>query len=181
MNRVEQIDLEKMIGRYAALARSMAGIFINDGSELAERRMMRLCRHVVEPLGVIVLFTRDAGHHTCGWWKNPEYERCYHLSLSFFEPGSGIRLPRNKPQTRTWIEAFFGVNKRWLWCEPPFSPEGQAADVWHYRLFADQAWQPILPRGEVYARALTERGWKSWSDVQADLAAESIRVQEVQG
>lgn len=37
--------------------------------------------------------------------------------------------------------------------------------VYHYRLFCDEAWKPIMPRGEVYSTQFTERGWKSFSDL----------------
>lgn len=46
------------------------------------------------------------------------------------------------------LNKFFGNNKRLLWCEPPYSEEGKKAGVYHYRLFCDENWQPIFPRGE---------------------------------
>lgn len=124
------------------------------------------------PTGSLVMFSRDVGHHTSGWWKNPDYEQCWHLSLSFRDSESGAQLPRDRKETREWIDAFFGDHRRLLWCEPPYSAEGRRGDVWHYRLFCDRTWTPILPRGEVYSREFTEAGWKSWSDVQAELATE---------
>lgn len=131
------------------------------------------CRWLVWPLGMQAVLTRDVGHHTSGWWKNPDYERCLHLSLSFFDPATMESRPRDKALTALLLEAVFGDSKRLLWCEPPFSPKGRALDIWHYRLFCDPAWEPIKPRGEVYGRELTEAGWKSFSDVQADLAAQA--------
>ncbi|NLX57306.1 MAG: hypothetical protein GXY58_19525 [Planctomycetaceae bacterium] len=38
---------------------------------------------------------------------------------------------------------------------------------------SDERWQPNQPRGEVYSRELTEADWKSFSDVQADLAGDA--------
>jgi hypothetical protein len=32
-------------------------------------------------------------------------------------------------------------------------------------VFCDERWQPILPRGEVYSREFTEKGWKSFSEM----------------
>jgi hypothetical protein len=40
--------------------------------------------------------------------------------------------------------------------------------VRHWRVFCDIIWQAIMPRGEVYSRELTERGWQSWSDLHVE-------------
>ncbi len=130
------------------------------------------CRRINAAMGVQAIFTRDVGHHTSGWWKNPDYERCYHLSLSFFDPETRSPAPRNRRLTDALVAAVFGRWRRWLWCEPPYSPEGRRKDVWHYRLFCDAGWAPLKPRGEVYSRELTEAGWLSWSDWRACLSAE---------
>lgn len=50
-------------------------------------------KRVHEPTGTMLLFTRDIGHHTSGWWKNPDYERCYHLSLSFWDLANEVPRP----------------------------------------------------------------------------------------
>jgi hypothetical protein len=124
------------------------------------------CHHT-HMLGISATYSRDVGYHTSGWWKNPDYERCRHLSLAFFEPESmQFTGQKNDPLTRLMVDAIFGVDRRWLWCEPPYSDEGKRKCVWHYRLFCDQGWQPICPRGEVYGRELIEAGWLSYSDVQ---------------
>lgn len=135
--------------------------------------------HVVErcglcilPLGVLARFTRDSGMHSSGWWKNPDYERCYHLSLSFHDPESGQSIGQKQANlSREMVYATFGGDRaRMLWCEPPFSDDGKRLAVWHYRLFMEPDWKtPLLPRGEVYTREFIESGWKSWSDVQADM------------
>lgn len=116
------------------------------------------CRWWLEDYGCILILTRDVGYHTSGWWKNPDYERCYHLSISF--PGGGKRKT-----VEHILKRLFGDDRRWLWCEPPYSAEGKSAGVWHYRLFCDPAWQPLKPRGEVYTREFTEQGWKSYSEL----------------
>ena len=33
----------------------------------------------------------------------------------------------------------------------------------------DEAWKPIMPRGEVYSTQFTERGWKSFSEIHNGL------------
>lgn len=40
-------------------------------------------------------------------------------------------------------------------------------------------WCPIKPRGEVYSRELTEAGYKSFSDVQAELEREATIQREM--
>ncbi len=131
------------------------------------------CKHGDRSLGVVAVFTRDVGYHSAGWWKNPDFERCNHLSLSFVDPETEERAPKNQKLTDEFVDALFGVNKRWLWCEPPYTDDGKRMDVWHYRLFCDAGWNPIKPRGEVYNRELTEAGWLSFSDLQASLQAQA--------
>jgi hypothetical protein len=135
-----------------------AGLF--DGR--SESKYMLDCRWFLEKYGCIVIFTRDIGHHSGGWWKNPDYERCYHLSISFPEG-------RNKRHLNKVIDGLFGWTKRFLWIEPPYSKEGKSAEVWHYRLFCDAGWQPIKPRGEVYSKEFTEIGWKSFSELNFNI------------
>lgn len=125
------------------------------------------CRRRSPFRGMVTLFTRDYGHHTSGWWKNPDYERCYHLSVSFFDPLSQEPRPAENDTVQKLVHGLFGVHRRWLWVEPPYSDEGKRMGVTHYRLFCDEAWQPLKPRGEVYSRELTEAGWLSYSDVQS--------------
>lgn len=135
--------------------------------------MLDLCTHryqLTPDTGAILIYSRDTGHHTSGWWKNPDYERCLHLSISYrAAPGRGGGIERHiaqdHQQSRIFCEAFFNHDKRNLWAEPPYSPEGTSSEVWHYRLFCDPSWAPILPRGEVYSRELTEAGWRSFSDL----------------
>jgi hypothetical protein len=123
--------------------------------------------------GTVLCFTRDTGHHTSGWWKSPDFESCLHLSLSFRDPDTRQVAPRDKALTKEWVGLFFGNDAAKLWCEPPYSAEGKRLEVWHYRLFCHTpGWHPIVPRGEVYSRELTEAGWLSYSDVQAKLAEE---------
>ena len=118
-----------------------------------------------------LIFTRDTGHHSSGWLKNPDYERCWHLSTSP-RPGlivlPGEQLAEPDPRTMgAWVGAFFGADVRYVWTESPKTPEGQRIGVWHWRLFCDEHWQPILPRKEVYTRDFTPADWQSASQVLA--------------
>lgn len=116
------------------------------------------CKWLLERYPATVLFMREEGYHSGGWWKNPDYERCYHLSVSF-------RSGKEKKALNEILENLFTGYKNLLWVEPPYSEQGKSMDVWHYRLFCDENWQPIKPRGEVYDTQFTERGWKSFSEL----------------
>jgi hypothetical protein len=120
-----------------------------------------------------IIFTRDIGHHTSGWWKNPDYERCWHLSLSQRDPQTWRAAPHEAAFFQRLAEAFYAGDARKTWCEGPYSPEGKAMGVWHYRLFCNEGWEPIVPRGEVYDKELTEVGWRSFSEVHG-LKAEEV-------
>jgi hypothetical protein len=116
--------------------------------------------------GTLLLFTRDVGHHTSGWFKNPDYERCYHLSLSFWDLERRVARPFEHRLARAWVRAFYGEWVRCVWEEgSKFRYLPQLPEVRHYRVFCDEHWQPILPRGEVYSREFTEKGWKSFSEL----------------
>lgn len=131
--------------------------------------------------GTRLIFTWDEGMHTSGWWKNPDYERCWHLSLSFRDPILGTELPKDAKLTAKWLEAFYGDNQRYVWAESPFSEHGKSVDVWHYRIFCDPSWLPIIPRGEVYSRELTEKGWLSFSDLQNEHSKLLAQLQPLPG
>lgn len=151
-----------------ARRRAMRGLYDGRVTE-ANMALMQVCAHRFEQRlrdrAAMIIFTRDVGHHTAGWWKNPDYERCWHLSLSQRDPATGASVPTEKPFFQELAEAFFGEDARKIWVEGPYSPEGKSRDVWHYRLFCNEAWEPILPRGEVYSKQFTEIGWRSFSEV----------------
>lgn len=158
-------DMSALV-RFAKL-RAKRGVY--DGRvDNQNMRLLRTCSHLysINPeVSARLIYTRDTGHHSSGWWKNPDYERCLHLSISFCVNPTDAPLPFEKGQAQTIAEAFFESDTRKCWVEPPYSPEGKRADVHHYRLFCDQTWSPILPRGEVYNREFTEIGWRSFSEL----------------
>ncbi|MCL2834925.1 MAG: hypothetical protein FWD78_17275 [Treponema sp.] len=126
------------------------------------------CRFYIAPLYALCIFTLERGHHACGWWKNPDYDACWHLSISFQDLESGDLAPQDHKAAQRIIQGFFQSHRRLIWTEPPYTEKGKSRDVWHYRLFIDWATKlPLLPRGEVYTRQFTEAGWKSYSEVQA--------------
>lgn len=158
-----------------ARARAQIGVYDGRGT-LANQRLIAYCTHhyrnLREGRSASVIYTRDMGHHSGGWWKNPDYEYCLHLSLANADPETGAPAPRDEKFFEQIAVAFFGDDARKAWIEGPYSPEGRAKDVWHYRVFCDQGWSPILPRGEVYARELTEAGWRSFSEIHGTDEAE---------
>lgn len=136
---------------------AMAGLF--DGTART-KWLLRYCRHEFDWMGspTTMILTRDTGHHTGGWWKNPDYERCWHMSCSFLD---GFTRRRGDALARL----IFGDEVRLTWIEGPWSKEGREIGVWHYRLFCDPAWVPIMPRGEVYSRFMPA-DWRSFSEQQ---------------
>jgi hypothetical protein len=129
-------------------------------------------RHAESGTGLI--FTRDIGHHSSGWFKNPDYERCWHLSLSFWDFEQEIARPFEFKLAEAWVRAFYGQDARFVWEEGMTDEHRKKVEalssaypeVRHYRVFCDPAWKPIIPRGEVYTKDFTEKGWLSWSDKQ---------------
>jgi hypothetical protein len=151
-----------------ARLRSQRGTYNGLVTPLSRHYVNNLCRHewAISPeVSALIIFTRDTGHHTSGWWKNPDYERCWHLSLSYQASALQQHLEHDKARSQLLAEAFYGDDVRHCWIEGPYSPEGKVAHVWHYRVFADAGWQAIKPRGEVYNTEFTPLGWKSFSDV----------------
>lgn len=140
-------------------------------------RYVDRCKRVLLSRGCTLLYTRDATMHSMGWWKNPDYERCLHLSISFFDVETLSPAPHDHRRAREWCEIFFDGMTSYIWAEPPFSPGGKKKDVWHYRVFVAPDFRlPIVPRGEVYSRELTEAGWKSWSDLHGGEPVESAHT-----
>lgn len=151
----------------ANYAHRMAARWAYDGrmDDPMTKQYLKSCTHCYRPDGVILIFTRDFGHHSSGWWKNPDYERCFHLSISYRDPVTGVPVPHDKKISGAWVEEFFHESKRLVWAEPPFSQDGKSADCWHFRVFMHTDWKtPLLPSGEVYSKRDTPANWKSFSD-----------------
>jgi len=128
-------------------------------------------QYMQKELITLLAYTVDDGMHSSGWWKNPEYARCWHLSLSYWYP-DGRTAPRQNKDTAEWVKLFFQPNEKWVWSMSAQYDIGKKRGVNHYRLFADEHWQPIKPEGEVYNTLKTEKGWLSWSDLQFKLNKE---------
>lgn len=104
-----------------------------------------------------IMLTYDVGYHLCGWWRNSDYDRCYHLSISHpANPTPGLAPARleapSTAEVAAWARAAFPEHYRWTWTEPPASilDPYRRPGVAHVRLFTDKAGRPLLPEGEVY-------------------------------
>jgi hypothetical protein len=139
------------------------------GTESREnRRLLNHCTGVVttQEVSAIMILTRDVGHNSNGMFANPDYERCWHLSLSFRNPLTGEPVSYHKNAAREWVKSFFTPEqRRVLWVESPKTERGRQHDVWHHRVFSDELWHPILPRKEVYTKEFTELDWKTFSEI----------------
>lgn len=157
------------LGQIVTVARRRAAVRPYDGRDTAANRAtINACRYlyrITPEISARIIYTRDIGHHSGGWWKNPDYERCMHLSLSFCVNPTDAPLPFLREPGAIIARAFFGDHTPAAWIEGPYSPEGKRSDVWHYRLFCDPSWTPIRPRGEVYSRRNTPADWRSFSEV----------------
>lgn len=154
--------------------RAMQGTYSGFLEDIRQRLYLDRCRAFHRASGTMLMFTRDDGMHSSGWWKDPDYERCEHLSLSFRAPLTGEPIGWQPELAEEWVVMFFGDRRRFLWEESAKYPEGREVEVRHFRLFLEPDWwTPILPRSEVYTRAFTERGWKSWSDARAARGADA--------
>lgn len=168
MTRQQRRHLEREMARVADRMMTWAKTWEFDGRKTPMNALqIDRSRVVHEPSSTVLIFTRDTGHHSSGWLRNPDYERCWHLSMSPI-PGwilSPYAIEPDRHIQRMWCEAFFGPHLHLAWTEGPKSSIGHRYNVWHWRVFADERWEPILPRDEVYSHEFTELGWKSASEV----------------
>ncbi len=73
---------------------------------------MKLIRHctgeyILDETQCIMIFTRDEGMHSLGMFKNPDYERCFHLSLSFRSNLTGEPIAKDNVLTNLLVGGFF--------------------------------------------------------------------------
>lgn len=104
---------------------------------------------------VSIIASLDTGTHASGWWRNSEYDSCWHMSLCALEPGVRfVDLP--DIDLRQWSRAVFGEHVSKSWTEPPASKTDAYRDApasaytTHVRVFLNRQGIPIQPTGEVY-------------------------------
>ena len=169
MNRQRRRLLEHRIETIAATLRRRAATGSFDGFD-EQLPYLRFCTQDDLDIGARMIFTRDTGHHTSGWMKNPDYERCLHLSISplggrIIIPGASIP-DLDREVVAMLVKGFFpNDDQKCVWYESPKSAEGRVAQVQHWRVFCDETWKPFVQRGEVYSTQFTELGWRTASQV----------------
>lgn len=141
-----------------------------------EVKKLSKCSFILNQYSSFCILTLDTGYHSSGWWKNPDYETCWHLSISFFDSETANYIPFKQKTAEKIVKQVFGDASSLSWIEPPYSSEGKMSDTWHYRIFIDlKTLCPLLPKGEVYSRELTEKNWLSFSEVCEKKAKETRR------
>lgn len=162
------------IGR-AMRFKARQGWYTGDERSLALYGARRVVRAITEPeLVMSLLLSRDRRHHSVGWWRNAEYEYCWHLSMAAKAIGPPVdqggwaaadfeEIPRG--EVKAWTDIIFGEHVDKLWFEPggidPRLTREEArthAKFWQMRLFLDpelldargEPHVPFIPRGEVY-------------------------------
>lgn len=129
---------------------------------MAACRAVRQVPAATDPeLRTNLLLTLDKGYHASGWWRNAEYDTCWHLSLSWPTPDGRAMSYLDMPRAEVdfWARLFFGEFARWVWHEPggadvpgrSMAHRQAHKPINHLRLFLDRhTHRPILPTGEVY-------------------------------
>ena len=153
-----------------AKARTRTGWLIGDTPSLEAFGAKRFTVARTTPeLIVCLLLSRDRMHHSVGWWRNAEYEYCWHLSISA-RPATEVRLARiglredagyvdlTKREETYWGRLFFAAHADKVWHEPGgtdprLSPQEAHRNraISHLRLFLDpETFEQFMPTGEVY-------------------------------
>jgi hypothetical protein len=75
--------------------------------------IVNACLAQYEQPGLIttLIYTIDDGMHSIGWWKNPEFARCWHLSVAYWYPDQTV-APKQEKASLEWIELFFRENEK---------------------------------------------------------------------
>ncbi len=70
------MDVEEHCREVAARMRAVAEVGTFDGYMTPVNYLyLRLCQRWDAHTNTVLMFTRDVGHCTSGWFKNPDYER----------------------------------------------------------------------------------------------------------
>lgn len=156
----------------ALTRRARTGWYTGDEESILRYGGRAVVPSAVNPqeLRTSLLFSRDKMHHSVGWWRNAEYEYCWHLSIGVWEASAfraykfGLRstpppwedLPDD--EVAYWARLLFGEHANKAWHEPggtdPRLTRAEAhgrASMVHLRVFLDpETFEPFIPSGEVY-------------------------------
>lgn len=151
---------------------AIKGWYTGDEASLAAFGGMHVgpSRTAPQELYISLLFSKDRMHHSVGWWRNAEYEYCWHLSIAMCTASDYRRMMLTgasiaaasvdipELERRYWANLIFGkhVDKIWLepgGTDPRLTPreKRQRAHMFHLRVFLNPlSLQPFIPKGEVY-------------------------------
>lgn len=143
--------------RLARLRRLAVETPWNGQTEIPRQQRIRAASHLDRDIGVSLLLTYDIGYHASGWWRNSQYDSCWHASLVCINlPDRSYTDPADRV-VRAWMHALF---REWLhhaWTEPPATSSDPYRNApasrytTHVRIFTDRSpIRPITPKGEVY-------------------------------
>lgn len=139
--------------------KAFKGWYIGTEETLLRNRAFAQVPAVTEPeLAIRLQLTKDRMHHSVGWWRNAEYEYCWHLSISAWEDGTERPASIPKAEERYWTFAFFPQTYDKVWHEPggtdPRLTDKEKLErrhIVHQRVFLDpETFEPFIPTGEVY-------------------------------
>lgn len=167
---IRAVDLE--VGRQLR-RKALSGWYLGDEVTLGmySGRHVGVARTTPE-LVVSLLLSRDRMHHSVGWWRNAEYEYCWHMSIccwdtkrynrEYAKPPEQRKEPAHEEipdaELRYWAFIIFGELVKYLWHEPggtdPRLSREEALDrknMVHLRMFMNPlTMRPFIPTGEVY-------------------------------
>lgn len=139
--------------------KAFRGWYVGTMETLERNRAFALVPGATEPeLEIRLQLTRDKMHHSVGWWRNAEYEYCWHLSISAWEENTERPTSVPKAEERYWTFAFFPQTYDKVWHEPGgtdprLTPQEkiEKRHIIHQRVFLDpETFEPFIPKGEVY-------------------------------
>ncbi len=147
-------DLAAHIARLWELAREHPW----QGRGLIDSRQRLVTRSPRTPdLMISALFSLDYDHHGCGWWRNSDDDRCWHLGICGFSLDGQRHERPDEAEMRWWARRFLAGQVSMAWIKPPASvldayrTAPASSCTWHVRVSIDRdTGQPIIPKGEVY-------------------------------
>lgn len=122
-----------------------------NGQHHPDHRQSLLTSALLEPgRWTRLLLTFDVGYHASGWWKNEQYDRCWHLSAS--HPTEVALETPDEREVFEWAQLLWGEHASKAWIEGAASTLDpyRLPNIVHARLFVDDHDEPIIPHGEVY-------------------------------
>lgn len=171
----EPTEAEVRVG-FELRAKARTGWYLGDIDTLDRFGARQVLPAKTNPneLMISLLLSRDRMHHSVGWWRNAEYEYCWHLSMCAWDKADydhqmtreENRLPFHEPkrvdipkdELKFWALIVFGGHIDKLWHEPggtdprlSLQERIDRRNFVHLRMFLNPlTGGPFIPKGEVY-------------------------------